>query len=750
MPAKNLETDIIISKVEAEFSSVGLFYRYARGRIKGFTDRQVMTTTGALALIILVGPFWGILATAIALLGEFVELYCLRRWLDRLDRGADIRAILRYSTRAAGFQALTISICVSIAWFTPENRETVFFCLAYLAAAAMNAGFVLSLHRSATLVRMWVYLATGAICLLTDVLAINGITPHSAFDFIGAVMLAYMVSVFVGSSRKNFKRHRASARDLLRRQKIFELGAIELGEKQKELRMLSRVARHASDAIVLSDADAKITWVNDAFQSMTGYSAEEAVGRSPGELLNSPKTDLKTIEALRQSADARQPFRGEILNKRKDGQEIWVETNVVPVLDDQGAIEVFVAVERDITQAKAHAVELAEARSAAERGDRAKSEFLATMSHEIRTPMNGIIGMADLLCESELHGDQRLYAKTIRSSAQALLKIINDILDFSKLDAGKFTLDPIDFSIGECVLEVTDLLKPHAKSKRLNLDVEFSTKLPATLNGDDGRVRQVLINLLGNAIKFTDEGGVTIFVRHVEQDGFVLVTIDIEDTGIGIDPSKIDGIFEHFSQEDAATTRRFGGTGLGLSVSQLLAQQMGGGISVQSVKGRGSVFTFEFRLGFANQSGEQPPVNLPKPETVLAQGLRILVVEDNRTNQILIEKYLAKLPLDVTCVENGALAVEAVTSREFDIVLMDMSMPVMDGLEASKRIRKSIARPLQILALTANAYASDKDACFAAGMNDFLSKPVKRSELLAALASAQARLQAALELKNSA
>lgn len=734
--AEVLETDRQLAEFENRSRPRGLFRRYAKGRRSHFWHRQWLTLTGAAALIILSGPLTGLVAVCLVLLGECVDLVALQWALRRLDNGGALQPLYVITGWSAGFQALTLSACVALAWFSAPAGQANFFCLAYLTGAAMNAGVVQVFHRRAAFLRLAVYGLSLVAIVVLDIFVIHGLMLRHGYDILAIFIMAYMVSIFLGYVTAAQLRHIANSRDLLRRQRMIEIANRDLTEQQKDLKKLSLVARHALDSVVISGADRRIEWVNDAFCKSTGYTREETIGATPGALLNGPDTDMDKVNALEASLAAGQPYRTELLNRRKDGSDMWVDTTLVPLLSDTGQVERVVAIERDITESKTHEKLLANARIAAESSERAKSEFLATMSHEIRTPMNGIIGMADLLCDTRLGRSQRFYADTIRSSADALLKIINDILDLSKLDAGKLTIDPVHFAPGPCILDTIDLLQAQADEKALALDVSFETRLPPLVYGDDGRLRQILMNLVGNALKFTEQGGVTIRVRHeAAQEGYTL-RIDVQDTGIGIAADQLDHIFDHFSQADAATTRRFGGTGLGLAISRLLAREMGGDIVATSIPDQGSCFCLRLSLG-ASRGNALPKADAGAVATARIDHLRVLLAEDNKTNRILVQKYLKGTGIDLSFAENGRVAVNRVLQEaHFDVVLMDMSMPVLDGLDATREIRAADIEQPAIVALTANAFASDRDACIAAGMNDFLSKPIRRAELIAALAEA--------------
>jgi signal transduction histidine kinase/CheY-like chemotaxis protein len=387
-------------------------------------------------------------------------------------------------------------------------------------------------------------------------------------------------------------------------------------------------------------------------------------------------------------------------------------------------------------RAEALAREMREAREVAERASRVKTDFLTTMSHEIRTPMNGVIGMSDLLLQADLTTDQRQLASTLSRSAHNLLAIIDDILDLSRLDAGKFVLVPAAFDFSELVNSVADLFRPQATSRGLKLETKLPRGTMPMLEGDAGRIRQVLLNLVGNAVKFTERGSVAIEVAlEPATEGGVLMRCAVRDSGIGIAPSDQQRLFSQFYQADVGNRRRFGGSGLGLAICRRLLDLMGGLIRVESTPGQGSTFTFTVPLRLA-PTPVQPPVapqaasNGPK----LAR-MRVLVAEDNLTNQMVVRAMLSRLGQTVEIVSDGAQAVEAVQTGEFDLVLMDVQMPEVDGYEATRRIR-ALDGPvagIPIVALTANAVAGYEELSLKAGMNGHVAKPVTLAGLAALL-----------------
>ena len=520
--------------------------------------------------------------------------------------------------------------------------------------------------------------------------------------------------------------------------KIYAVAADVTAEKERsiEIQRLAWVADRTENAVVVTDARGLIIWVNPSFTRMTGFSAEDMLGHSPGSRLQGDETDSETVAKIRRALSNHEGIRVEMLNYRKDGTRFWVDIDIQPVVDERGVLINFVSVGSDVTAQKEYEAQLRRARDAAEstaqaaaRANEAKTRFLANMSHEIRTPLNGVLGMTELLESTRLDGEQRECVRTIGRSGQALLTLVNDILDFSKIEANKLELDRAPYAMDNVVDWVLDLVRVSAEKKNVELQAYVPSDLP-TILGDEGRIRQVLLNLVSNAIKFTQDGFVRIEVGAQRSGDELALTISVSDTGIGMSEEVLQRLFQPFTQADASTTRKFGGTGLGLSICLSLMRLMNGNIRAESSEGIGSRFWVTVSQPVVEQAVAGAATrDLRTPHDF--SGRSVLLVEDNAINQRVASRMLERLGCAVAIANDGVEALERLNDRGFDVVLMDCQMPRMDGFEATRKIRSldPPAREVPIIALTASALKGDEEKCLAAGMTDFLSKPIRGKEL---------------------
>ena len=657
---------------------------------------------------------------------------------------------------------------------------------------------------------------------------------------------------------------------------------VALRESQAEARKLSLVASKTDNPVLIGSADGRIEWANEAFCRVMEYELEEVIGKNPAHFMVGPETNVRTVALIRGAMARGQGISTDVVNYSKSGRKYHLHLEVQPVRGAAGEVENFIAVETDITARVETEAQLRRAKIEADEASRSKSEFLASMSHEIRTPMNGVIGMTSLLMETTLSSDQREFVNTIRTSGEALLTIINDILDFSKIESGKMELERTPFELALCLEEALDLFALQASSKKLEITYHIQPDVPSWIIGDVTRLRQVVVNLVNNAVKFTLGGSVSVEVRLALRSpedlsdaqklteapsSRIMLEFTVQDTGIGIPSDRIDRLFKAFSQVDSSTTRKYGGTGLGLAICQRLCELMGGGIHVESAPGQGSSFIFTILTEAAPvtpdnglpalpsqlRSGtilciEDHPVTQARlrtlfekwgtrsvivpdassaieaaaqlkqgPALVIVDGgdnefptplesigalkcprlliypfgqtapsaandgqlfastskplrtasliqaigslfkpnvatavfgtkpaerpiseefpLEVLLAEDNAVNQKVALRFLERLGYRADAVANGLEVLTTLKARRYDLVLMDLQMPEMDGLEASRQIRARFPaeRQPKIIALTANAMQGDREMCLASGMDDYISKPVKMHEISAAI-----------------
>ena len=491
--------------------------------------------------------------------------------------------------------------------------------------------------------------------------------------------------------------------------------------------------------VSMTDVLGTITYANDRFCGISGYTREELLGQNH-RIIGSGTHNRAFFEDMWGTIAAGRVWHGEICNRKRNGDLYWVNATLVPLTGEQGRITQYIAIRTDITARKEAERAMVAAKEAAEEANRVKSDFLANMSHEIRTPMNGVIGMTDLVLDTELTADQREYLGIVKSSADALLQIVNDILDFSKIEAGHMRLESIGFSLDDTLRDTIRSLAIRGHQKNLEVLLNVAPGVPDRLLGDPGRLRQIIVNLVGNAIKFTESGEIEVTVRMAENQRAADATIafSVRDTGIGIAPDKLQTIFESFSQADSSTTRKYGGTGLGLTISSQLVAMMGGSITVSSRLGAGSTFAFTITLPYGSKSATARYQTAKR-----LHGLAALVVEDNATSGRMLCDMLSEWKIDPVLVSSGAAAIDTLAQAErtghpFALMLIDSHMPPMSGFELIAHLRDSHLQSggAPVVMLAPDRQREDAVRCRALGIGHYLAKPVGQAELFAAVMGA--------------
>ncbi|MEZ8092494.1 ATP-binding protein [Photobacterium swingsii] len=551
------------------------------------------------------------------------------------------------------------------------------------------------------------------------------------------------------------------------RERLLQTLAIkqELAASEKEKSTLALVAEHAQDAIVITDKDGYTTWVNNSFLALSGYAIAEVIGQKPGNILQGKDTSQDEVTRISDALKKGESIESELINYHKDGTPYWIDIAINPTFDANGNLQSFIAVERDSTKRKALEQDLAAAAELAEVSNKAKSTFLATMSHELRTPLNGILGMAQIIESNIQNQEHHKQIQVLLESGEHLLSLLNDILDFSKIEENKLELECAQFKFNDVINPIAHTYNQICTDQGLELIIENELNHNALFTGDKSRIRQIIFNLISNAVKFTHQGSINLSFKHTltanSQQGVVM---KIKDSGIGIREERLANIFDPFTQAESSTTRQYGGTGLGLAIVKQLVEMMNGHISAYSELGKGTEFTVTIALEttiehassqplpFDNEShnhssnNREHDTNKEAPQRLSGkvshnntesrhqqQALNILIVEDNKINALVAKTFCERQGHRASVTENGQLALERLKEDSFDLILMDNHMPVMDGVTATQAIRQQLRLSTVIFACTADIFQEAHDNFIQAGANYVLTKPIQEQGFIDAI-----------------
>ncbi len=732
-----------IEAFDAAFAPAGLLRRYANGRCKTVIMRSSVLLIMSLFAAIFLSPHVALFVATIVLAVDLFEFAVLRYWIvrDEFHLPAASRCIFLVSA----VQALGFGICIFTAGI--QSNELRMLAWTVLFGATINSMLVAHYHPPSNSARLFVLSSSAIAVLIWSVYRGDLSTTAFLVNVTALIMMGLMLwKMFAHLARREARTHLAEREMIMR---------------SEEAERLALVAKYASDGVLLMDANLNIMWVNQQFTNSTGYTADFAVGRNPSTFLSHPDASKEAIGKLMSAVQNKESVKLRIMNKTRDGRSIWVETHQTPVIDDDGNLKAFIAVERDATDMIAREKQLSLALVGAEEADREKAAFLSRMSHELRTPANGILGGMEILRETAVCKLQSEALEIMDASAKRLMELVDNVLTMTGAQSGTIQTQFEEVRINDVIGAIMTQHRKDADDKNVILMHDISQNAQGAMRTDASIIHGVLDKLVSNAVKFTNHGHILIKAR-LNADNWL--QISVVDTGVGIPKGKVSEIFDAFDQVEDGDTRNFDGAGLGLATAKNLASLLGGRIRVSSVLGEGSTFKLKIPVELLENVSEEPkPIATSAAQEVASEGLRLvdavlssetnkltqtdpiaptseknqmrlLVAEDNRTNRLLIKSMLKSAGHKIEFAEDGEQAVAQYIENRPDFVLMDLSMPNKNGLDATREIRafeeKDNLRRCPIVAVTANVTEEDQKKCFDAGMDAFLPKPVRKDRLL--------------------
>lgn len=744
-----------LARYEAATSARGLFHRYVEERRAYLLHRLGLICFGGLVLGWIANPLTGLVSSLAVLIAECIEAVALDRAQQALSRSAAFDGVKRLADRAAALHAVCVAGTIAVAWHGFSGQEGAKFMITVMVAAAMlNAGSVMRYNPQATKVRLGILGGTWA-GLYIGALATTGPDTALALSASAAACLAYLLAVYLRYVSRQQRQHNSQQRALLDSQLQLERINTELLDQQEEVRKLALVAQHSSESVIISDAAGRIQWVNAAFTELTGFSAQEAIGRTPGALLNGPETSEADIAEISDAIAWGRPHKAQILNYTKSGKKTWVESNLFPLPGRDGQTDLIIGIERDVTEQRKMAQDLARAEAALSRAEAAQTTLIETLRSELSAPLRAIAGMTRHLRGAKgIPPEEQNRVLALDDAVSALTDLLENLSELARLEPNLFGHTASEFKLDALISDIAQAESTAAQGKGMFLDVAFADGADWRVCGDPKHFAAALRKVLTEAVSVLDTGGVSVRACLYPRALGAMVEVAVVASGR---PAQEEPHEAAMPADDA------GGAGLvsdadrdpdadpvmahpNLRPAWLLARRMHGDLTLTRSQDQSYAYTLSarFDLGTHAAGFGRPAAGL-QTNTGLLEGLHLLIAEDTGTNRVLLEKFLSPLNVRLSFARDGNAALEMALRDLPDIILMDVKMPVLNGIAATRAIRAkgSSGEVPQIVGLTAHGTDATRAACLSAGMNRFLTKPVRRADLVNALVESAVALDRA-------